>query len=129
MLSQSAPPDEAMNNQDIYKSVGKQLKHFRLKKRHTQAEIAKYLKVSPQQYQKYEDAQSKCNLNYLVKLAAFYDVALTSLLGGENENSVLLEEEATTDAELLARLVSSFVKLDTYDEKIRLVQLVEAIAD
>lgn len=118
-----------MIDEDIYKAIGKQLKHFRRNKRMTQAEVAKFIEISPQQYQKYEDAQSKCNLNYLSKLAGLYGTTISTLIGDEAGQSVLLEEEAVTDSDLLARLVSAFVNLKTYDEKIRFVQLVETISD
>ncbi len=118
-----------MVDQDIYKAIGKQLKHFRRSKRLTQAEVAKFIEISPQQYQKYEDAQSKCNLNYLTKLAELFGTSITVLIGDESHKTSVVEEQTLSDSDVLARMISAFVQLKTYDQKMRLVQLVETITD
>ncbi|MES0863673.1 helix-turn-helix transcriptional regulator [Ruegeria sp. SCPT10] len=120
---------EALSSEDVYGHVGQRLRGLRSEKRMTQAEVARLLEISPQQYQKYEDAQSKCSLPYLMKLAAFYQVPIESLLP-QSESSANMPSptaEIPVEADLLARLVSSFVKLSDVNEKLRLVQLVEAI--
>jgi len=129
MELQSALPEGAMVDQDIYKAIGKQLKHFRRSKRLTQAEVAKFIEISPQQYQKYEDAQSKCNLNYLTKLAELFGTSITVLIGDESHKTSVVEEQTLSDSDVLARMISAFVQLKTYDQKMRLVQLVETITD
>ncbi len=119
--------DEA-DNAEVYQFVGKRLRELRKARGMTQVEVAKSINISPQQYQKYEDAQSKCSLGKLIKLAGFFAEPLESLLpmdGAMSSSSVV--SDMTTEADLLARLVGAYVKLRTLDEKLRLVQLVEAI--
>jgi len=115
--------------EDVYGHVGQRLRELRTQKRMTQAEVARILDVSPQQYQKYEDAHSKCSLPYLLVLADFYSVPIESMMprGNKPEVKPEVQDEMPVEADLLARLVSSFVKLSDVDEKLRLVQLVEAI--
>lgn len=112
---------------DVYKKIGGRLRSLRKSRGLTQAQIAEIISVSPQQYQKYEDAHSKCNLNYLVKLAAHFEVPLGAFLNDLDETAFSEEEFASSDADLLARLVSSYVGLNSIEEKLRLVQLVEAM--
>lgn len=106
----------------IYDHVGGQLRAQRIGRGLTQAQVAKIIDISPQQYQKYEDAQSKCSLTSLEVLAEFYGVPLTSFLPEEPSNPTVINE-----ADLLARLVSSYSLLNNATEKLRIVQLVEAM--
>ena len=119
----------AFSSEDVYGHVGQRLRGLRTEQRMTQAEVASILDISPQQYQKYEDAQSRCSLPYLIALADFYAVPIESMLPNSPRKSVRVDKpaEMPVEADLLARLVSSFVKLSDVDEKLRLVQLVEAI--
>ncbi|MGL4237591.1 helix-turn-helix domain-containing protein [Tabrizicola sp.] len=117
-----------------YAYVGDRLRELRKQSGLTQVEVARIISVSPQQYQKYEDAQSKCSLTTLIALSEHYDVALASLL----PPTTLVAEtppaepprklpDIPTEADLLARLVGAFVKLRDTEQKTRFVQLVEAI--
>lgn len=108
----------------IYDHVGGQLRAQRIGRGLTQAQIAKIIDISPQQYQKYEDAQSKCSLTSLEILAEYYGVTLTSFLPEETSNPTVINE-----ADLLARLVSAYSILNNTNEKLRLVQLVEAMIE
>ena len=114
---------------DAYAYVGRQLRQSRHERGLTQAQVAKIISVSPQQYQKYEDAVSKCSLNYLITLADHYGINVNTFLpGGDDQDANNTEEEQIgNEADLLARLVTAFVRLDDGGEKLRLVQLVEAI--
>ncbi|MFP7675484.1 helix-turn-helix transcriptional regulator [Marivita sp. S0852] len=131
---------------DVYGFLGRRLRELRTARGLTQAEVARTINVSPQQYQKYEDAQSKCNLTYVIALADFYGVHVNSILPVDAPSTDVADpapipaappapspakQEADADlpqeADLLARLVSSFVRLTDANEKRRLVQLVEAI--
>lgn len=120
----------SLQEEDAYSHVGQELRRMRLAHGLTQAQAAQIIAVSPQQYQKYEDAQSKCSLNYLITLAGHYGVDVSSFLPGgpEPRSPVQLENDVMNEADLLARLVSGFVRLDDATEKLRFVQLVEAIA-
>ena len=108
----------------IYDHVGGQLRAQRIGRGLTQAQVAKIIDISPQQYQKYEDAQSKCSLTSLEILADYYGVPLISFLPEENSAPSVINE-----ADLLARLVSSYSLLSNANEKLRLVQLVEAMIE
>lgn len=113
----------------VYVHLGRRLRELRKSRGMTQVEVSRVIEISPQQYQKYEDAQSKCSLTNLMKLADFFDEPLGSILptgmGADSGNDTV--STLTTEADLLARLVGAFVKLSSVDEKLRLVQLVEAI--
>jgi len=119
----------ATNADNVYEKVGERLKQLRRARGLTQADVAKVIKVSPQQYQKYEDAHSKCNLNYLVLLSEYHGVSLNAIISGETTPSELSADETQREEDLLARLVNSSVQLETLDEKLKLVQFVEAIVN
>ncbi|MEL7184087.1 MAG: helix-turn-helix transcriptional regulator, partial [Pseudomonadota bacterium] len=54
-LHPASPPD-------VYVHVGQRLRALRQERGLTQAQAARIIEVSPQQYQKYEDARSRCSL-------------------------------------------------------------------
>lgn len=116
-----------------YAYVGDRLRKLRKGRGLTQSDVARIIEISPQQYQKYEDAQSKCSLTTLIALAEFYAVPLNALLPSiETKEEPDLQArrnvaDIPTEADLLARLVGSFVKLRDIGEKTRLVELVEAM--
>ena len=125
--------------EEIYGHVGRKLRALRVERGLTQSQVAHIIGTSPQQYQKYEDAQSKCSLPYLLTLARYYVVDITDLLPSgpdlppDDKVSVLRrpvpEEDAmANEADLLARLVSAFVRVDDPVGKLRLVQLVETMS-
>ena len=127
-LDQQGSQEDLAEN--VYVHLGRRLRQIRKSKGMTQSEVARVIDVSPQQYQKYEDAQSKCSLTSLMKLGAFYGEPVAALLPPETwpEGTRPGDETLmTTEADLLARLVGAFVQLDFVDEKLRVVQLVEAI--
>lgn len=125
----TAPNIPDFQNRAVYAHIGQRLRELRLSTGSTQADVAKVINISPQQYQKYEDAQSRCSLPYLMALADHFRVHLTDIVpvDEKEDNSQEMSTTMETDADLLARLVSAFVKLSDSNEKLRLVQLVEAI--
>jgi transcriptional regulator with XRE-family HTH domain len=131
---------QVANTGSVYAFVGHKLRELRKARGLTQADVARILAVSPQQYQKYEDGQTKCSLATLVALGDYYGVALNALLP-QSDHAMDAQPPAVvkaqqppaqrpdipTEADLLARLVGAFVKLQDTEQKTRLVQLVEAI--
>lgn len=114
---------------DVYQHVGRRLRELRISHGATQAEVAKVIDVSPQQYQKYEDAQSRCSLPYLITLSKHFEVHITDILPVEESEPAESRKlnPIQAEADMLAQLVSAFVKLSDINSKLRLVQLVEAI--
>ncbi|MDX8346857.1 helix-turn-helix transcriptional regulator [Cognatiyoonia sp. IB215446] len=116
--------------EDAYAHVGRSLRKLRLERGLTQAQAARVISVSPQQYQKYEDAHSKCSLNYLIALADHYGVSVNAFLpdcADHGTAPAAPQPEIANEADLLARLVTAFVGLDDAEEKLRFVQLIEAV--
>lgn len=120
-MSQNTSAIFAHDANSIYEHVGRQLRAYRIGQGMTQAQVARLIDISPQQYQKYEDAQTKCSLTALSVLASFYGVGLSAFLPDKGEEKVIV-----SDADLLARLVAAYSQLDDPMEKLRLVQLLEA---
>lgn len=125
----------------VYREAGAQLRSLRTSRGLTQAQVAEVIGVSPQQYQKYEDAQTKCSLAAIVALAAFYGVSVESIVSPEeavgagtiealkNHETVSsdLSKLGALEQELVGRLVSAYLRIPDKLEKVRLVELVEAI--
>ncbi|MEP0952405.1 MAG: helix-turn-helix transcriptional regulator [Paracoccaceae bacterium] len=118
----TSSPNTSIESSDVYKHVGRQLRAQRIGRGMTQAQVARLIDISPQQYQKYEESQSKCSLTSLTILAEHYGVPLSSFFPEEPEQKPTINE-----ADLLARLVASFSQLDDNIEKLRIVQLIEAM--
>jgi transcriptional regulator with XRE-family HTH domain len=117
----------------VYRYIGGKLRSLRVSKGLTQAQVARIIAVSPQQYQRYEDGQSKCSLTYLLRLADHYGVHVSALLPVEPPppepgiGSDAADVQMADQADLLSRLVAAFVRLEDNGGKLRLVQLVEAL--
>jgi transcriptional regulator with XRE-family HTH domain len=125
----------------VYKHVGARLRSLRQGRGLTQAQVASLVGVSPQQYQKYEDAQTKCSLAALLTLAGYYGVPVETIIYAEGlaasearpSLADLLKmdiDTATIDSaeqELLARLVTAYLHIPDSFEKERLVELMEAV--
>ena len=118
--------NETENNQLVQADrididLGKRLKSFRQQADKTQADVAAFLEISPQQYQKYEKGASKCNIANIYRLAVFYNRPITDLLPGSEmpapagfkednrdypeKETGPLEDETAAMAELLAVFV------------------------
>lgn len=135
-MTKNAPLGSPATPDETYEHVGRKLREFRVARKMTQAQVAKIIEVSPQQYQKYEDAQSKCSLTNLLLLAKSYGIHINELLPVDPPASTMPTPQErpsaegmtmASEADLLARLVGTFVQLDDLEGKVRLVQLVEAI--
>ena len=127
-MHEFSPSEEAETNHgavdQVYRHVGRQLRKLRIGRGLTQAETAKLIAVSPQQYQKYEEGHSKCSLTNLIILADAHSVPIVELIPEGSPRSSEINE-----ADLLARLVAAYSRLENANEKLRLVQLVEAIQE
>ncbi|RGD72937.1 helix-turn-helix domain-containing protein [Anaerofustis stercorihominis] len=62
-------------------NFSKNLKYYRLQKKLTQKEMADFLNITPNAYQKYEYGKREPLLNNLIKLADFFNVSLDDLVG------------------------------------------------
>lgn len=62
--------------------IGKRLKYLRTSKKKTQKEIALFLEMTPNAYQKYELNTREPSIDVIVKLAKYYDVPYDFIFGG-----------------------------------------------
>lgn len=120
---------------NIDAEVGKRLKSFRVQVDKTQADIAAWLEISPQQYQKYEKGASKCNIANLYRLAEYYERPITDLLPGvENQYSPGFREQEETyspnknsaltdEAAAMAELLAVFVRIPSKKMRSKILNL------
>lgn len=116
---------------EVYRYIGSRLRQLRIDRGMTQTGAAAVLGVSPQQYQKYEDASSKISLVHIYTLVEHYGVSLDAILPVREtpapEPARAPEPaDVVSDTDLVARLVTSFVAIS--DRKLRqsIVEIVEA---
>jgi len=121
------------DNVDI--ELGKRLKAFRVQADKTQADIATWLEISPQQYQKYEKGASRCNITNIYRLAEFYKRPITDLLPGAEKSTIsgFQEEEKqfstepgeglTDEAVAMAELLSVFVRIPSKQMRRKILNL------
>lgn len=135
--------NEARHADPVYRYVGNRLRHFRRERGLKQAALAEVIGVSPQQYQKYEDAQSKCSLTNLFKLADFLGVDIHAIMPigvdsyGEPERAprelgvsdapgaTPLQMPITNEGDQIARLVSAFLMIEDGNAREHLVRFIE----
>lgn len=116
----------------IYRFVGNRLRKFRTDRQLTQAQVAEVIGVSPQQYQKYEDAQSRATIALVLLLSKFYGLSFASFVEGAPVPEASLAPQMATsqpvnpgEDDLLMRLVTAYSALPSKSDKIELVELAE----
>ncbi|MEM6386882.1 MAG: helix-turn-helix transcriptional regulator [Pseudomonadota bacterium] len=116
----------------IYRFVGNRLRKFRTDRQLTQAQVAEVIGVSPQQYQKYEDAQSRATIALVLLLSKFYGLSFASFVEGAPVPEASVAPQMTTsqpvnpgEDDLLMRLVTAYSALPSKSDKIELVELAE----
>lgn len=125
---------------EVYQLLGQRLRALRRQHGKTQAQVARLIDISPQQYQKYEDAQTKCSLTAIVALAGYYGVSIETIVDPLQTTSSLvvksdqfmapaLSDESLQlgDQDLLSRLVAAYLRLPDHMEKMRVIELIEAM--
>ena len=117
----------------IYQFVGQQLRKLRADRNLTQAQVAKVLGVSAQQYQKYEDAQSRATIAVVVVLANYYGISISDILDGTplpdvspQPHPVVAPASSDEEEVLLMRLFAAYSKLSSPQEKRQLVDVAES---
>ena len=127
----------------VYRFVGNRLRSLRRSKGLRQAEVAKVIGISGQQYQKYEDARSRCSLENLLRLADFLEVPFQSLLPPDlrtaprralaiaDEAAPTLSPETASNDEAqgqVARLIVAFLAIEDSAARSHLLGLAERLA-
>jgi len=133
----------------IYRYVGNRLRHFRRERGLRQAAMAEVIGISTQQYQKYEDARSKCSLTNLYALADYLEIDPSAILpvslqntngspiaekeslqsALENKNSNHSETQTSPVAIDVGRLVAAFLSIEESETRDRILGIVETMAD
>lgn len=91
---------------DFYKEIGANLRRYRSERKIRQSELARKLGVSPSQYYKYEEGQSKPSIPKLIEAAELLGIELDALMPADvlserdpqapAHPSVMYEESAQT---------------------------------
>lgn len=81
------------------------IKELRKENRKTQTEMAKYLNIAQNSYQRYEAGETEPNIGNLIKLADYYNVSIDYLVGRERHNDIgYLKPEIRSLLELCLQL-------------------------
>lgn len=110
------------------KLIGYRLRQLRIKKGYTQNKIADVLGISPQHYGTLERGVNILSLENILKLCDFYNVSITSVLGGirnsdrkekkECEKLVSqIEELGDEHKEVISHMVRLYRQMEKRDEK------------
>ncbi|GHC52002.1 helix-turn-helix domain-containing protein [Neogemmobacter tilapiae] len=116
---------------EVYRYIGSRLRQIRVDRGLTQTGAAAVLGVSPQQYQKYEDASSKISLVHIYTLVEHYGISLDAILPVRETPSPQPappadQGDVVSDTDLVARLVTSFVAISDRRLRQSIVEIVEA---
>jgi len=131
--------DEANNTIDL--ELGKKLKLLRVQAGLTQSNIAEFLEISPQQYQKYEKGASRCSISTIYRLAEYYDLHVNALLPSVGRNAQGFAEdqsgfspsadkiEITDEADAMAQLLAIFIRIKSKPSRLKVLQLLTDTID
>ncbi len=125
---------------DLDAEIGLRLKRIRLHAGKTQADVAKALGISPQQYQKYEKGATKCAITTLFNVAAYYDLPVNAFLPGHDAEDPGFSEEAVSfathtpkpsapgdDAAFMAELLAIFIRIPTKARRRKMLDLLNTL--
>lgn len=73
-----------MDTQNLKKEVGLRLKESRKQAGYTQAEVAKLMFMTQQQYSRFENGIFELNYSQIVKLCQLFDISADYLFGMKN---------------------------------------------
>ena len=73
------------NSHSVDKAIGGRLKHFRQRASFSQTALGKYLGVSFQQVQKYENGTNRISAASLMKIARFLNISIGDLLSPKDQ--------------------------------------------
>lgn len=127
---------ETIENIDV--ELGKKLRSLRVQLGKTQSDIAQFLEISPQQYQKYEKGMTKCSITTIYKLAGYYQQSVSSLLPGENgsaggfkedphEFSPDINGEYNDEAAAISELMAIFIRIPSKATRRKLIDLLNEV--
>ncbi len=95
-----------------------ELKKYRKKLNKTQAEMAKYLKITTNAYQNYELGKRTPDINTLIKLADYFHVTIDTLIGHETDRYLDMSFLTETQVKLINKIKDSTdidcAKLESY---------------
>ncbi|MEM9014468.1 MAG: helix-turn-helix transcriptional regulator [Pseudomonadota bacterium] len=114
-------------SRDIALMVAERIRMARLNAGKKQAEIASVLKISPQQYQKYETGATRISVAGLAGLAKFYSVPISALIpdhtamtaSGFAEPPMAFPAETKNEDELdyFARIIAILLEIPTKEQR------------
>ena len=105
--------------------IAENIKRLRNENNLTQSELATHLLVSPQAVSRWENGQAYPDIEFLTKLADFFNVSMDELMGRESSDEVELEQKhrllrqeylnngAKADEKLMLQLCNTLEKLCT----------------
>lgn len=90
--------------QDLHKSIGSRIRHFRKERGYTLVTFAQELHCSKSTVSKYERGEISLDIETLMKIAETLHVSLNQLLGEEAQQLPRLFSPAKTDGEAITKL-------------------------
>ena len=87
---------------------GEKLKALRLEQSLKQSDVAKALLISQSTYGKYERGDLEPNLQYLIKLADYFNCSVDYLLGRESEEGIIVVSGDFKLSEVEKTLIKDF---------------------
>ena len=123
----------------INEELGRRLKALRAESGMTQADVAKELSISAQQYQKYEKGTTKCSLSTVYSLASFYNRPISDFLPSVTNDvpatDVDVEEsplnvdgvDFETEAEAMAMILAAFMRVPSVATRRKLLGILDNI--
>lgn len=145
--------DQIKSIDPVYEYIGSRLRSFRLERGLKQKTVADQINVSVAQYCKYEDGSTKCSITALYKLADFFNIDISSLIPIALDEEEAMKRENVemsnitnfpqinnkadpvnenpltelSEADLLAKLISSFMDLPSRESREKLVAFLSTI--
>jgi transcriptional regulator with XRE-family HTH domain len=119
------------NTQLTDKGIGKRIKAHRQQAKYSQTALGKYLGVSFQQVQKYENGTNRISAASLAKIAKFLNITVSNLMSGDDKPD---GRRAQLDAARFAKsasgkaLIRDFMAIESPFVRRQVIELVNALS-
>lgn len=97
---------------ELNKTIGENLRKYRIARALSQENVAEYLKMSQSGYAKYERGETKFGLEFVISVADYLGVTVNDLTKGESEQLMMVNEDQAPYIPFKKNRCSLVIELD-----------------
>jgi transcriptional regulator with XRE-family HTH domain len=111
-------------------AVAKKIKNLRIENGSTQSDVAKYIGITLQQMQKYENCKNRISAGKLYLLSRFFNVEIQDFFSEiDSDTEIKIGKLTKAEQEQLKALNKSYISIKDADLRLKIVNFVKSMKD